>query len=141
MIIERDGNNRFLETVRSLKIPVIQGDASLTATLQSANLSKAECLLALTSNDTANLEIALNAKGVAPNCRVILRYDNPDHAHMARSIFEFDAVLSPPEIAAPAFASSALGGRILGNGIVANNLWVAIATMITQRDSLVAPSL
>jgi hypothetical protein len=50
---------------------------------------------------------------------------------MAQEVFDFESVLSPPEIEAPAFASSALGGRILGNGIVADSLWVAITTMIT----------
>jgi len=133
LIIERDPNNRFLDTVRSHNIPVIHGDASLPATLKAANLDKAESLLAVTSNDTANLEIALNAKGIAPRCRVVVRYDDPYYAGMAQEVFDFEAVLSPPEIAAPAFASSALGGRILGNGIVADSLWVAIATMITPN--------
>jgi Trk K+ transport system NAD-binding subunit len=133
LIIERDVNNRFLETVRSHNIPVLHGDASLPTTLKTANLSQAECLLAVTSNDTANLEIALNAKGIAPRCRVIVRYDDPYYASMADEVFDFEAVLSPPEIAAPAFASTALGGRILGNGIVSDSLWVAIATMITPN--------
>lgn len=133
LVIERDADNRFLETVRSQNIPVLHGDASLPTTLKAANIEKAECLLALTSNDTANLEIALNAKGIAPRCRVIVRYDDPYYATMAQEVFDFEAVLSPPEIAAPAFASSALGGRILGNGIVADSLWVAIATMITPN--------
>ncbi len=52
---------------------------------------------------------------------------------MAQEVFDFESVLSPPEIEAPAFASSALGGRILGNGIVADSLWVAITTMITPN--------
>lgn len=131
--IERDLNNRFLDTLRSQNIPVIHGDASLPTTLKAANLDQAESLLAVTSNDTENLEIALNAKGIAPNCRVVVRYDDPYHARMAQEVFDFEAVLSPPEIAAPAFAASALGGRILGNGIVADSLWVAIATMITPN--------
>ena len=133
LVIERDLNNRFLDTVRSQNIPVIHGDASLPTTLKAANLDKAESLVAVTSNDTANLEIALNAKGIAPRCRVVVRYDDPYYASMAQEVFDFEAVLSPPEIAAPAFASSALGGRILGNGIVADSLWVAIATMITPN--------
>lgn len=133
LVIERDINNRFLDTVRSQNIPVIHGDASLPTTLKAANLEKAESILAVTSNDTANLEIALNAKGIAPRCRVVVRYDDPYYASMAQEVFDFEAVLSPPEIAAPAFASAALGGRILGNGIVSDSLWVAIATMITPN--------
>ena len=50
---------------------------------------------------------------------------------MAQQVFEFEAVLSPTELAAPAFAAAALGERILGNGMTADSLWVALATLIT----------
>lgn len=131
VIIERDPNNRFLNTARSLGIPVIQGDASLPETLQAGNLKQAAALLTVTSSDAANLEIALNAKGISPSIPAIVRYEDPDFARMAQQVFEFEAVLSPVELAAPAFAAAALGGRILGTGITADSLWVALATLIT----------
>ena len=101
------------------------------ATLQAANLDQAAALLSVTNNDTANLEIALNARGLKPSIPVIVRYEDPDFAQMAQQVFEFEAVLSPAELAAPAFAAAALGGRILGNGITADSLWVGLATLIT----------
>jgi len=131
VVIEQDPNCRFISTVRSLRIPVIIGDASLPATLKAANFEQAQTLLAVTSNDTANLEIALNAKGIKPKVNVIVRYQDPKFAQMARHVFDFEAVLSPTEVAAPAFAAAALGGRILGNGMTADRLWVALATVIT----------
>lgn len=131
VVIEQDPNCRFLTTVRAMKIPVIQGDASLPSTLRAANFEHAHALLAVTSNDTANLEIALNAKGLNPKVRAIVRYQDPDFARMAQQIFDFEAVLSPAELVAPAFAAAALGGRILGNGMTADSLWVALATIIT----------
>lgn len=134
--IEQDANCRFLSTVRSMGIPVIQGDASLPATLKIANLERAEALLAVTSNDRANLEIALNAKGLSPRVGAIVRYQDPAFARMAQQVFEFEAVLSPAELAAPAFAAAALGGRILGNGVTADSLWVALATLITPHHPL-----
>lgn len=132
VVIERDPNNRFLNTARAWGVPVIIGDASLPATLKAANLDRAATLLAVTSNDTANLEIALNAKGLNPKLSTILRYEDPHFAHMAQQVFEFQAVLSPVELAAPAFAAAALGGRILGNGMTSDSLWVALATSIAQ---------
>jgi Trk K+ transport system NAD-binding subunit len=129
--IERDPNNRFLETVRSLGIPIIHSDASLPATLKLANLVQAEALISVTRSDTSNLEIALNAKGFAPSVPVIVRYEDPHFAQMAQQLFEFESVLSPTEIVAPAFAAAALGGRILGNGMLGDKLWVSLATIIT----------
>lgn len=131
VVIEQDPNCRFIGAVRSRKIPVIQGDASLPSTLEAANFNKAQTLLAVTSDDTANLEIALNAKGLNPKVGAIVRYQDPEFAHMAHRVFEFEAVLSPAELVAPAFAAAALGGRILGNGMTADSLWVALATVIT----------
>ena len=129
--IERDPNNRFLETVRSLGIPIVHSDASLPAALKSANLTQAEALISVTKSDTSNLEIALNAKGFAPSVPVIVRYEDPHFAQMAQKLFEFESVLSPTEIVAPAFAAAALGGRILGNGMLGDKLWVSLATIIT----------
>ncbi len=132
VVIEKDVNCRFLNTARSLKIPVIQGDASLPTTLQSANISQAEGLLAVTSNDVINLEIALTAKGIAPKIdSIVVRCQDPHFALMVQQVFDFEAVLSPTELASPAFAAAAIGGRILGNGITADSLWVALATLIT----------
>ena len=131
VVIEQDPNCRFLSTVRAMKIPVVQGDASMPATLKAANFEQAQSLLAVTSNDTVNLEIALNAKSLNPKTSVIVRYQDPEFAWMAQLVFEFDAVFSPAELVAPAFAAAALGGRILGNGMTADSLWVALATLIT----------
>jgi Trk K+ transport system NAD-binding subunit len=131
VVIEKDPNCRFLTTVRSQKVPVIQGDTTLPTTLKAANFEQAQALLTVTSNDTVNLETALNARSLNPKVPVIVRYQDPEFAWMAQLVFDFDAVLSPAELVAPAFAAAALGGRILGNGMTADSLWVALATLIT----------
>ena len=50
-----------------------------------------------------------------------------------QEVFQFDVVLSPRELATYSFAAAALGGRILGNGMTEDLLWVALATMITPN--------
>ena len=45
------------------------------------------------------------------------------------------------DLAAPAFAAAALGGRILGNGLSGDLLWVAIATLITPHHPFVNQSI
>jgi Trk K+ transport system NAD-binding subunit len=131
VVIEPDPNCRFLSTVRAMKIPVIQGDAKLPATLKAANFEHAQALISVTSNDTDNLEISLNAKSLNSKVAVVVRYQEPDFAGMAQMLFGFESVLSPADLVAPAFAAAALGGRILGNGMAADSLWVALATLIT----------
>ncbi|NJN85713.1 MAG: potassium channel protein [Leptolyngbyaceae cyanobacterium SL_7_1] len=131
VVIESDSNNRFLSTLCSLNISLIQSDARLSSTLENANVAHASALIAVTSNDVANLEIALTAKGLAPRLPVIARNQDPQFAPLAQQVFDFEAVLSPADLAAPSFAAAALGGRILGNGMTADSLWVALGTLIT----------
>ena len=133
VVIECDHQNRFLHTARSLGVPVILEDASLGATLKAANCDRAAALIVVTSKDMANVEIALTAKAVAPKLPVIVRIQEPQFARSVQEVFEFETVLSPIELATHSFAAAALGGKILGNGMTDDLLWVALATMITPR--------
>ena len=131
VIIETDTNCRFLNTAYSLKIPVILSDACLSTTLETANINSAEALFAVTSNDTINLEISLSAKSLSPKLPVIVRNQDPHFARLFQQVFDFTFVLSPIDLAAPSFAAAALGGKILGNGMTGDSLWVALAALIT----------
>ncbi|MEL7241907.1 MAG: NAD-binding protein [Cyanobacteria bacterium J06573_2] len=132
VVVEPNSNGKYINTARSLGIPTIHADASFPETLKACNVNNAASLIAVTGNDATNVEIALKAKGLSPKINVVVNYADPDFARMAQEVFDFEAVLSPAELAAPAFAAAALGGRILGNGITADSLWVAFATIITS---------
>lgn len=131
--IESDPNNGFVKSARSLGIPVIIEDASFACTLKAANVKRARSLITVTSNDMANLEIALTAKALAPYLKTIVRSYDPQFAQSMQEVFEFDRVLSPVELSTHSFVAAALGGRILGNGMTQDLLWVALATLITSN--------
>ncbi len=135
VVIERNAECRFLSSAREQRIPVLIADASLSDTLSAAHIQQAEALIAVTSNDTVNLQVALAAKGLAPRLPVVVRNHDPDFARQVQQVFEFEAVLSPAELVAPTFAAAALGGKILGNGLVGNQLWVALGTLITRNHN------
>ncbi len=132
IVIESDPHNRFLKSLKNLKIPVVIADAVLPSTLSSVHADRAEALMAVTSTDMTNLEIGLTARSIAPHLPVVVRNQDPRSALMVQEVFGFESVLSPVELAAPAFAAAALGGHILGNGITADRLWVALGTTITS---------
>ncbi|MEM9005386.1 MAG: NAD-binding protein [Cyanobacteria bacterium P01_F01_bin.86] len=131
VVVDRNPQGRFVNSTRALKIPVINDDASLPETLNAANITTAAALLAVTSHDTANLEIALTAKSLMPKLPVVVRNQDPDFAQQVQQVFEFEHVMSPTELAAPAFVAAALGGQVLGNGMTGRSLWVALGTLIT----------
>lgn len=133
VVLESDPNNRFLHTARSLGVPVILEDARMPATLKAANIEQAAAIIAVTSDDMVNVEVGLTAKAIAPRLSVVLRSQDPQFARSVQEVFEFDTVLCPTELATYAFAAAALGGRILGNGMTDDLLWVALATLITPK--------
>jgi voltage-gated potassium channel Kch len=138
VVIESDPDNRFLHSARSYGIPVIIEDASMPSSLKAVNVKRASSLIAVTSRDTANLEICLTAKALNPHIKTIVRSSDPQFARSMQEVFEFDRVLSPVELATHSFAAAALGGRILGNGMTQDLLWVALGTMITPRHPFCA---
>ncbi|MDR9404835.1 MAG: NAD-binding protein [Halothece sp. Uz-M2-17] len=133
VVIERDRENRFLHSARSLGVPLILEDANLEATLEAANLQKAEAIFAVTSDDMVNVEIALTAKALQGKVPVIVRNQNPDLTDSVQEVFQFQNVLCPTDISTPAFAAAALGGKILGNGLHGDLLWVCLSTRITPQ--------
>ena len=139
--IESNSHNRYIHCARSLGVPVVIEDASVATTLNAVNLKQANSLIAVTSNDTVNLEIALTAKGISPYIPTIVRCYDPQFATSMKEVFEFDHVLSPIEVATDSFVAAALGGRILGNGMTQDLLWVALGTLITPRHPFCHQSL
>lgn len=133
IVIERNTHNRFLSTVRARNIPVILADASLPPTLKTANVTKAQALIAVTNDDMSNLEIALTAKQLVPSIAVVVRSNQPEQASLMRQVFDFAAALNPLDIAAPAFAATALGGQVFGSGVTGNILWIALSLLITPN--------
>jgi voltage-gated potassium channel Kch len=133
MAIERDPHSRFIGVARSQRISVLLGDASVPETLRTANIKRAASLLAVTSDDTVNLEIAITAKSLEPRLPVFVRIHDPKFAAQIQQVFDFDMVLSPTGLAATAFAAAAIGGRIFGDCMTQSGLWIAIATLITPH--------
>jgi Trk K+ transport system NAD-binding subunit len=133
VVIEVDANNRFLHTARSLGVPVIIEDACMDSTLKLANLDKAQAILPVTSKDLVNVQIALTAKALTPTITVVLRAKDQQFGQSVQDIFNFDTVLSPTDLATHSFTAAALGGKILGNGLTDDLLWIAIGTLITPN--------
>ncbi len=132
VVLERDHKNRFLRSARALGIPVIIADASVGNNLRDTYINRAEALIAATSQDMTNVEIALSAKAIRNDLAVIVRIQDANFAQSAQEVFDFELVLSPTELSTHSFAAAALGGRILGNGMTDDLLWVALATSITN---------
>ena len=85
----------------AINSPVENGQRE--AALRAANIQEAETIIPCTQNDSLNLQIALKARSINPNIRVVLRIFDDDFATALEKQFGFIAI-SATGRAAPAFA-------------------------------------
>lgn len=110
-VIELDPSADLINAVQEMDIPIIHDDASRESSLEAAGVRRANSIILCTQNDAMNLKIALKARSMNPNIRVIIRIFDDDFAQALTQQFGFNA-LSGTGLAAPAFAAAATDSEI-----------------------------
>lgn len=110
--IDKAGNGPFLEAVRRAGVPVFVGDATVPEVLRQARAGSAKVVIAVTSSELANLEVALLSREMNPKQRVVVRVMEPQFAEAIRDAADIRHALSAPLLAAPAFAAAVYGDRV-----------------------------
>lgn len=111
VVIELDPSADLLTAVQKMGIPVIQNDATRQTSLEAAGIERARTLVLCTQDDAMNLKIAVKARSLNPDVKVVIRIFDDDFAQSLHEQFGFNA-LSATAMAAPAFASAAAGADI-----------------------------
>jgi len=110
-VIELDPSADLIQAVQEMDIPIIHADASRESALEAAGVRQASSIILCIQDDAVNLKIALKARSMNPNIRVIIRIFDDDFAQALTQQFGFIA-LSGTGLAAPAFAASATDSEI-----------------------------
>jgi Trk K+ transport system NAD-binding subunit len=145
-VIERDESNRFLESAAELDVPVIFGDATVAATLESARIDRARAVAVLTRDDMINIEtgivlLEMLVPGVLHTVTrtevpLVLRvYDRSLGIAVAQR-FGFENVRSTVELAAPWFIGAAMGLQVLGTFSVGQNSFMVGAMRVAAGSEL-----
>jgi Trk K+ transport system NAD-binding subunit len=109
--VKADG--RFPDAARSHGIAVVVTNGRSPETLHTLRIDRARAVIAATDDDAANLATALHARAARPDIRVVVRLFDADlAARLDRSFGGFET-RSVSALAAPAFASAAIGRRVL----------------------------
>ena len=94
---------------------LVRGDARADKNLIAAGIDKAEALVACVDGDLTNIEICLDAVRLNPECRVVARLFDQDLGQRLEESVGIHRTLAMSALAAPAFATAALGERIRGS--------------------------
>ncbi len=134
--IEQDATKPFITLVRDLNVPVILGDARLRDALIKAKIEHASAIVCATENDLTNLDIALDAREMNPDIKVVLRMFDEDLAKKIERGFGLHTAFSTSGLAAPAFAAAATRAHIEYSFYVGNTLLHVSQINIGKGSSL-----
>jgi Trk K+ transport system NAD-binding subunit len=140
--VERNPQARGVALARSRRVPTVIGDATEEGVLDAARIQRARALLALTSNDSTNLETVLYARERAPELRVVLRLFDDDFADVVyRTLRDsyphgLTRSRSVSYLAAPAFAAAMMGRQVLGAVPVGRRILLVAALQVADHPEL-----
>lgn len=113
-VVTSDDPRGFRKLVVEAGASVEFGDARDIDVLRAAGLSSARALLAVTSSDLVNLEIAMDAVEDGTTARVVIRLFDQTLAARLHKESGIDRTLAMSLVAAPSFAAAALDPSVLG---------------------------
>lgn len=135
-VIECNTENKFLEEVRREGSPVFVGDARQDHLLSDAGVERAASVVLATSDDMANLEMALDARRLNPAIRVVLRMFDQALADKVREGFAIHQAMSQSAISAPVFAMSALDPDVVGGVAIGDRMHVVVRWPVESHRNL-----
>ncbi len=111
VVIELNPSADLITNVQAMNIPVLHDDATRQLALEAAGIRRARTIVLCSQNDSVNLQIAVKARSLNPEIRVVIRIFDDDFAQALQEQFGFSA-MSATSMAAPAFAAAAAGADV-----------------------------
>ncbi len=139
--IETNPEGRFLEKTRALGIPLIIANARRSENLIKAGVKQADAIIPCTDDELTNLDIALDARELNPDIKVILRLFDADLAKRVGKGFGIHTAYSTTALAAPIFAAATMRVNIQHSFYVGDQLLNLSEVVIKPGARLVGWSL
>jgi voltage-gated potassium channel len=134
--IESNPDSRFIEKAKSRGIPVIIADARRTEYLIKANIKTADAVIPCTDDELTNLDIALDARELNPDVKVVMRLFDPDLARRVEKGFGIHTAFSTSALAAPIFATASMRVNVKTSFYVQDTLLNVSALTIRPGSAL-----
>jgi voltage-gated potassium channel len=99
---------RISTRLEHMGVQVRFGDMRWIAYLEDVGIRQAAALVVCTDDDMLNLQIALQARKINPQVRVVMRIFDDELSEQVRITFGLDAAYSTSALASPDFISAAL---------------------------------
>ena len=107
--IERDEDAELIGLAKGLGLPVLVGRGSDPELMDRLSLPKARAVAAVTADDLENIAVAMAARSVRREIRVVLRVGDGEVANETRSLLPLGLIRDVHRIAAALLAAMAVG--------------------------------
>lgn len=115
-VIAYDGDKSSLRMILPPSAQVFNATAENAAeTLAEAGIERAECMLALSEDDMANVRSTVSARSIVAEVPVVMRAFDPLLADHFEKSFGVRRAYSVSSLAAPAFIAAAAGAEMMGS--------------------------
>jgi Trk K+ transport system NAD-binding subunit len=122
-------------------LPVVHADALQIEGLQRARVAAASGVVAATGDDLLNVEIALLARSLNPNCELVVRLLDARFIDSVAALLPHAQVLCTESLAAAAFGAAALGEQVSSVFYLENTPILVTEYLVEAGDGLVGRSL
>lgn len=136
-VLEKNPSNPNIAYAQKHDVPVLIGTGREEGVLADLNVQRAKSIIVATDDDLANLEIAMDARKLQPEIRVVLRMFDQELASKIRDAFEIELAFSTAALAAPLFATSSSDRSIMNSFYIGDQLYV-VAELTISSDSELA---
>lgn len=109
--VEMAAGAPFLGELFDHGIAVVQGNARMASVLEQAGVRQARAVIVTTSDDLTNLDVAITARELNPDARIVLRLFDETLATKVAGAFAMPTI-STSQVAAPAFIAAATGRKV-----------------------------
>jgi voltage-gated potassium channel len=140
VVLEKSADCENLAWARRHGVPVRVGSGREEGVWEDLNIAQAKSIILATDDDLANLEMALDARKVKPDIRVVLRMFDQELAEKIRESFDIQLAFSTAELAAPLFATSSSDASIVNAFYVGERLLVVARIRVRSGSELIGQS-
>ncbi len=136
VVLESDSSSAFIERAKEMGADVHVEDVRKANALNDAGLERARAVIACTNDDLTNLEVALDARSMRSDIRVVLRLFDERLAGKVAEGFNIQVALSESALAAPAFAAAAVDRSVEGSLDVNGRVYIHSEFQVPPNSEL-----
>lgn len=137
VVLEKDPLCQNIAFAQKRNVPVIIGTGREEGILDDLNVAQSKSIILATDDDLVNLEIALDARRIKPEIRVVMRMFDQDLAAKIRGAFDIHLCFSTSALAAPLFATSSSDHTIINAFRVDGKMLVVAEVEILATSGLI----